>query len=82
MPVPLYSDEDTSNTPATGTAGQTSRETLPSTNSGAGHVLGTGSSSTGHSSSALEERPLSQEEADRLYEERMEEEYAKREGGA
>ena len=27
-------------------------------------------------------RPLSKEEADRLYEERMEEEYAKREGGA
>ncbi|KAJ5107919.1 hypothetical protein N7456_004594 [Penicillium angulare] len=28
------------------------------------------------------ERALSREEADRLYEERMEEEYAKREGGA
>ena len=28
------------------------------------------------------EGPLTQEEADRLYEERMEEEYAKREGGA
>ena len=28
------------------------------------------------------DRPLSKEEADRLYEERMEEEYAKREGGA
>lgn len=27
-------------------------------------------------------RPLSKEEADRLYEERMEDEYAKREGGA
>ncbi|EPS33523.1 hypothetical protein POX_a01481 [Penicillium oxalicum] len=28
------------------------------------------------------ERPLSKEEIDRLYEERMEDEYAKREGGA
>lgn len=28
------------------------------------------------------DRPLSKEEADRLYEERMEDEYAKREGGA
>lgn len=29
-----------------------------------------------------EQPPLSKEEADRLYEERMEEEYAKREGGS
>ena len=28
------------------------------------------------------DRPLSKEEADRLYEERMEDEYAKKEGGA
>ncbi|PLB55237.1 hypothetical protein P170DRAFT_432772 [Aspergillus steynii IBT 23096] len=31
---------------------------------------------------AGEQQPMSKEEADRLYEERMEEEYAKREGGA
>ncbi|PWY95106.1 hypothetical protein BO94DRAFT_531009 [Aspergillus sclerotioniger CBS 115572] len=34
------------------------------------------------STGAEDDRPLSKEEADRLYEERMEEEYAKREGGA
>ncbi|KAB8260564.1 hypothetical protein BDV32DRAFT_122661 [Aspergillus pseudonomiae] len=85
MPIPTYSDQDTSNAPVTGTAGQASLETISSTNSGAGRVLGTGSGGTvtapGHSS-ASEEIPLSKEEADRLYEERMEEEYAKREGGA
>jgi hypothetical protein len=39
------------------------------------------SDSTG-SSNPEQQQPLSREEADRLYEERMEEEYAKREGGA
>ncbi|KAJ5935387.1 hypothetical protein N7466_004934 [Penicillium verhagenii] len=38
-----------------------------------------GSSATGDSEG---DRALSREEADRLYEERMEEEYAKRDGGA
>lgn len=85
MPIPTYGDQDTSNTAATGTAGQASLETLSSTNNAGGRVLGTGSGGTvtapGYSS-ASEDRPLSKEEADRLYEERMEEEYAKREGGA
>lgn len=50
------------------------------------HGLGSGSSATSDASqfSQLTEgdRTLNREEADRLYEERMEEEYAKREGGA
>ncbi|KAE8411342.1 hypothetical protein BDV36DRAFT_288817 [Aspergillus pseudocaelatus] len=85
MPIPTYSNQDTSNTAPTGTAGQASLETLSSMNSAGGRVLGTGSGGTvtapGYSS-ASEDRPLSKEKADRLYEERMEEEYAKREGGA
>ncbi|KAE8135657.1 hypothetical protein BDV38DRAFT_284735 [Aspergillus pseudotamarii] len=85
MPIPTYSDQDTSDTATPGTAGQASLETLSSTNSAGGRTLGTGSGGTvtaPGSSSASEDRPLSKEEADRLYEERMEEEYAKREGGA
>ncbi|KAJ1708256.1 hypothetical protein CA14_007946 [Aspergillus flavus] len=69
MPIPTYSEQDTSNTPSTGTAGQASLETVSSTNSGAGRVLGTGSGGTvaapGYSS-ASEDRPLSKEEADRF----------------
>jgi hypothetical protein len=86
MPIPTYnSNQDQTNPAAPGTAGQASLESLSSINNTGGRVLGTGSGGTvtapGYSSGE-NDRPLSKEEADQLYEERMEEEYAKREGGA
>lgn len=64
-------------------------------NNASGRLVGTGSGgtvtapgySTGENADVLvnaesDDRALSREEAGRLYEERMEEEYAKREGGA
>lgn len=87
MPIPTadsYDRETQANN--TGSAGQTSLASTEANNGG--RVLGTGTGGTvsapGYSSSQNAEsgRALSREEADRLYEERMEEEYAKREGGA
>ncbi|KAE8384170.1 hypothetical protein BDV23DRAFT_167353 [Aspergillus alliaceus] len=84
MPIPVYNSDQDQTKPTTSTAGQASLDTLSSTNNGGDRVLGTASGDTvtapGYSTS--NEAPLSKEEADRLYEERMEEEYAKREGGA
>ena len=63
-------------------------------NNSSGRLLGTGSgglvSAPGYSAaqsadvlqSSGSDRPLSKEEAEQMYEQRMEEEYAKREGGA
>lgn len=80
----------------TGSAGYTSVEGVASIGdlNSSERRLGTGTSGTlsapGYSAAlssdllqnAPSERALSKEEADRLYEERMEDEYAKREGGA
>lgn len=87
MPIPTADSYDrATQTPNTDNGGQarlTSTEANPS-----GQAVGTTTHSTAASSrySYLQGeqtgRPLSKEEADRLYEERMEEEYAKREGGA
>ncbi|KAJ5190760.1 uncharacterized protein N7498_009745 [Penicillium cinerascens] len=84
MPVPtaeLY-DKEQANERQAGSAGHAS---LASTDTSSGRHLGTGTGGTisaPGSSSSQDESALSKEEADRLYEERMEEEYAKREGGA
>lgn len=69
---------------------QTTKETVSSVAanlSGAFNVSGGASANAGSYSKTTTttnggEQKLSKEEADRLYEERMEDEYAKREGGA
>jgi hypothetical protein len=84
MPVPtaeLYDKEQTDERQA-GSAGHAS---LESTDNSSGRQLGTGTGGTisaPGSSSSQDASALSKEEADRLFEEQMEEEYAKREGGA
>ncbi|CAL5874699.1 uncharacterized protein PFLUO_LOCUS9000 [Penicillium psychrofluorescens] len=95
MPVPTASlfDKETQNNPTTrttGSAGSASLDTLSASgdNNSSGRQLGTGTGGTvsapgsDSSQNAESERAVSKEEADRLYEERMEDEYAKREGGA
>lgn len=88
--------DETPNTRTTGSAGYASLGALSGMeNNSSGRLVGTGSGGTvsapgytaGESTDVLQnaasdDRALSQEEADRLYEERMEDEYAKREGGA
>lgn len=94
MPVPTadsYDREtqtDNGNTRPTGTAGRTSLASADLYDT-SGRILGTGSGGTvsapgySASSNAESDRPaMSGEDADRLYRERMEDEYAKREGGA
>lgn len=82
MPVPTAEqyDREQANAREAASAGHVS------TDNSSGRQLGTGTGGTisapGSSSSQDASAPLSKEEADRLYEERMEEEYAKREGGA
>ncbi|KAE8354089.1 hypothetical protein BDV28DRAFT_131872 [Aspergillus coremiiformis] len=82
MPIPMYNSDQAQTNPPTDTAGQKNHSSTPHSDS---RVLETGSGdpviAPGNSSTSTEQ-PLSKEEADRLYEERMEEEYAKREGGA
>ncbi|KAJ5679380.1 hypothetical protein N7462_007624 [Penicillium macrosclerotiorum] len=87
IPVPDFVDQESHPSNTTGSAGQASLDTVASASgSSSGRHLGTGSGGTvsapGYSASQEGDQPLNKEEADRLYEERMEEEYAKREGGA
>ncbi|KAJ5815044.1 Acyl-CoA N-acyltransferase [Penicillium riverlandense] len=95
MPIPTAShlDKETqanSTARPAGSAGYASLDTLSASgnNSSSGRQLGTGTGGTvsapgsDSSQNAESERAMSKEEADRLYEERMEDEYAKREGGA
>ncbi|KAE8145453.1 hypothetical protein BDV25DRAFT_164658 [Aspergillus avenaceus] len=91
MPVPIYnSSQDQSNNHAsTGTAGHASIEIFSASNNSGGPRVDSGSiggtvidSGSSGVPNMDNDRSLSKEEADRLYEERMEEEYAKREGGA
>lgn len=85
----LYTDE----VRPTGSAGAASAEALTSIpNTGHARIPGTGSGGTVYAGSNLAEsadrgsepsdRVLTKDEADRLYEENIEDEYAKREGGA
>lgn len=96
MPIPTYDQTKSSNeTRPSGSAGHASIEALSGMeNNSSGRLVDTGSSGVvtapgyiaAENSDLLEnaesDRALSKEEADRLYDERMEEEYAKREGGA
>ncbi|KAL4743663.1 hypothetical protein BDV11DRAFT_177980 [Aspergillus similis] len=91
MPIPLFTDQTT-----TQLQGQANPNTTQfSQQAGApGTTSSSSSSNTSHATttsfagnsfpSAMDAQGqrLSKEEADRLYEERMEDEYAKREGGA
>lgn len=83
MPVPtadVYDKQNSQSSPTRTTAStnHTSTDTQASGRTGptSGNMAGTSHQNTENG------RALSKEEADRLYEERMEEEYAKREGGA
>lgn len=89
-----YENQETGPRPS-GSAGYASVEALAGMeNNSSGRLLGTGTGGTltapGSSSaqntdvlqSAGSDRALSKEEAERMYEQRIEEEYAKREGGA
>ncbi|PYI12402.1 hypothetical protein BO78DRAFT_392257 [Aspergillus sclerotiicarbonarius CBS 121057] len=81
--------KDDSSSPNTADRGSGSVNRLAATgNTLSGSIFGSGMDENTAavpeylSTGTEEDRPLSKEEADRLYEERMEEEYAKREGGA
>ncbi|KAJ5779423.1 hypothetical protein N7457_007143 [Penicillium paradoxum] len=83
MPVPTADLFDKQQNQANGTdhSGPAAR-TSPEQDSNDSYFRARPSSSTGASHHPEAGRALTREEADRLYEERMEEEYAKREGGA
>ncbi|KAJ6108249.1 hypothetical protein N7523_009572 [Penicillium sp. IBT 18751x] len=81
MPVPTAEqyDREQANARQVASAGHVS------TDNSSDRQLGTGTGATVNapgSSLSQDASALSKEEADRLFEERMEEEYAKREGGA
>ncbi|KAL4811188.1 hypothetical protein BDV18DRAFT_155798 [Aspergillus unguis] len=74
MPIPLYTEKNQAQNGASNPAqnNATGNNSQATTTSFAGNQFPTATNAQG--------QPLSKEEADRLYEERMEEEYAKREG--
>lgn len=78
MPLPLFPGEAKTSDSTTAPS-----NTTASTNTSAGaHSTTTAPQNPAQQQLKKDEQTLSKEEADRLYEERMEEEYAKREGGA
>ncbi|KAG0641280.1 hypothetical protein HOY80DRAFT_1008578 [Tuber brumale] len=89
MPIPLFTTEKPSNSETAQSPSQAetvrstplASETPPCTDAGSGDRA-TATSEPGRRSSAAERTKEEQEAADRAYLERMEEEYAKREGGA
>lgn len=86
MPIPSLDyrskEEQVQNaTGATSSTGQADISSFAAVQGSAPH-LDTGVRDTSASQDDRGDRPLSKEEADRLYEELMEDEYAKREGGA
>lgn len=79
MPIPTY------NPAQSATTSNNLTDTIDTTSSGGDlNLPGTQNNSIGQgqSQNGQDGQQMSREEADRLYEERMEEEYAKREGGA
>lgn len=98
MPIPtadLGDKEQSTGTRPTGSAGYAFLDTLASAeDNSSGRRFGTGTGGTVSAPrtdssqnadllhNAASDTAVSKEEADRLYEERMEDEYAKREGGA
>ena len=92
MPIPLYTDQTTNQlqgqanpntTQFSQQAGAPGTTSSSSRTSNTGHATTTSfAQSSFPSAMDAQGQRLSKEEADRLYEERMEDEYAKREGGA
>lgn len=86
MPIPTadYTAKEKQLQNAAGSTRSTGQADLSSFAALDGSVphLDTGVRDTSAPQNEQGDRPLSKEEADRLYEERMEDEYAKREGGA
>ncbi|KAJ5756202.1 hypothetical protein N7533_005745 [Penicillium manginii] len=83
MPIPtaeILDKERQNNTHATASASSSAESN--NGNNGLGSESSTADDSSRLSQLVEGDQALSREEADRLYEERMEEEYAKREGGA
>ncbi|KAJ5476410.1 hypothetical protein N7475_002139 [Penicillium sp. IBT 31633x] len=83
MPVPTAElfDKQQNEANRTHPSNSTARNSTEQDNNNSYFGFGS-ASSAGTSRNADTGRTLTKEEADRLYEERMEEEYAKREGGA
>ncbi|KAL4950495.1 hypothetical protein BDW69DRAFT_172079 [Aspergillus filifer] len=82
MPIPPYQEQSASQPNGT-TTNNNDQSSATGNNSSNNHATTTSLAGTSFPSAVNEQgQPLSKEEADRLYEERMEEEYAKREGGA
>ena len=92
MPIPLYTDQTTNQLQGQANPNTTQfsqQAGAPGTTSGSSSTSNTGPATTTSfaqssfpSAMDAQGQRLSKEEADRLYEERMEDEYAKREGGA
>ena len=83
MPVPtadLFDKQQDNQTNGTGPSNPTVSTTESSSQPTNDSYFSAGSGSSTQNAEAS--RALTREEADRLYEERMEEEYAKRDGGA
>ncbi|CEN59664.1 hypothetical protein ASPCAL02108 [Aspergillus calidoustus] len=81
MPIPTYNEKNNGSNTTNDT--QQAAQSATATTSSNSHATTTSFAGTNFPAAVNEQgQPLSKEEADRLYEERMEEEYAKREGGA
>lgn len=85
IPTPDFQSQERQAQPnsagATCSIGQADISSFAAVDGSAPH-LDTSVRDTSASQNDRNDHPLSKEEADRLYEERMEDEYAKREGGA
>lgn len=82
MPVPTAELFDKQQNEANGTRSSNPAARNPTEQNNDNYLSFGSGNSAGTSGNADTGRTLTKEEADRLYEERMEEEYAKREGGA
>ncbi|KAL4959463.1 uncharacterized protein BDV14DRAFT_184665 [Aspergillus stella-maris] len=81
MPISIYQEQSSSQ--PNGTTTNNNQPSTTGNNNSSAHATTTSLAGASFPSAVNEQgQPLSKEEADRLYEERMEEEYAKREGGA
>lgn len=87
MPIPIYNPSQNTTTTSNNLTSDATTATRPSTGSAgrapADALSGMQNNSSGRGQDAnAPGQELSREQADRLYEESIEEEYAKREGGA
>ncbi|KAM5463027.1 hypothetical protein MauCBS54593_007686 [Microsporum audouinii] len=82
MPVPLSQDVKKDNSTLDPNGKRNVNDPLSSPSTVTTTTTAEPTSNTSQTTAGTDPGILSQEEVDRLYEERMEEEYAKREGGA